>query len=69
MMPWNYKINPLKGNSEVLSRKIVEVNSSTVTDQLSEMEKRIDTKNKAFFESLQTEMRTLMVDIAKPQPS
>ena len=69
MMPWNYKINPLERDSEVLSRKIVEVNSSTVTDQLSEMEKRIDTKNKAFFESLQTEMRTLMVDIAKPQPS
>ena len=65
MMPWDFKINPLEADSEVLARKIVEVNSNNVTEKIAEMEKRIDTKNRAYFESLQLEMRSMISDIAR----
>ena len=67
MMPWDCKINPLEADSEVLARKIVEVNSNDVTEKIADMEKRIDTKNKAYFESLQIEMRTMIAEISRQQ--
>ena len=38
MMPWDFKINPLEADSEVLARKIVEVNSNNVTEKIAKME-------------------------------
>ena len=69
MMPWNYKTNLLESDAEILARKVVEVNSNNVTEKMSEMEKRIDIKNRGYFESLKSEMKTMLSDIVKPAPS
>ena len=65
-MPWNYVINPLESDSEIIARKVVEVNSNDVSEKIAEMEKRIDVKNRGYFESLRTEMRSMLSDITKP---
>ena len=66
VMPWNSTINPLKCDSEILAEKMTDTNAKNVHDKIAEMEQRIDDKNKAYFESLQTEMRTLIAGISKP---
>ena len=63
VMPWMTKINPLENDGEIVARTIVEANSGHVEQKIDAMEKRIDMKNKAFFESLQCEMRTLIAGI------
>ena len=63
VMPWMTKINPLENDGEIVARTILEANSGHVEQKIDAMEKRIDMKNKAFFESLQCEMRTLIAGI------
>ena len=63
MMPWRSKVNPLENDGEIVARTIVEANSGHVEKKIEELEKRIDTKNKAYFESLQTELRSLIAGI------
>ena len=66
VMPWNYVANPLESEAEILARKVVEVNSDSVTEKMAEMEKRIDIKNRGYFESLRAEMRSMLSDTVKP---
>ena len=66
IMPWNYIINPLESDSEILARKVVEVNSNDVSEKMIDMEKRIDIKNRGYFESLRAEMKSMLSDITKP---
>ena len=62
-MPWRTKVNPLENDGDIVARTIVEANSSQVEQKIEELEKRIDVKNKAFFESLQREMRSMIAGI------
>ena len=63
VMPWRTRVNPLENDGDIVARTIVEANSSQVEQKIEELEKRIDIKNKAFFESLQREMRSMIAGI------
>ena len=61
------ELNPLERHAEAVAKNIVEANSNDLSEKIKPMEERINEKNHAYFQSLQTEMRTLISDIGKPK--